>query len=111
MNTHLLQMFYKVSRLYRLEVSYKLGINQQISRSSLDFIKNWKGSDSYTDPFDDTYLQIIVWNGSKPIAAFREHVRAVEQGESFSLKGFFARILNYYLYTKTCKHDRDDVNT
>ncbi len=103
MNPNVLKLFYELSRLFRLEVTYKLGIDQKISKDTLDFIKHYKGSDTFTDPLDNTLLQIIVWNGDIPINVFRENSAAYDEKNAKSLYAFFMNTLVYFNY-KTCKH-------
>lgn len=104
MNPNVLKIFYELSKLFRLEVTYKLGMNQQVSKDTLAFIKHYKGSDKITDPLDDTLLQIIIWNGDIPINIFRETSAAYNEKDQKNLLSFFVNTSVYYKYI-TCKNE------
>ena len=103
MNPNVLKVFYKLSRLFRVEVTYKLGIDQRVGKDTLDFIKHYKGSNTFTDPLDDTLLQITIWNGDTPINIFRDTSAAYNEKDQKNLYAFFVDTLIYFK-SKTCKH-------
>lgn len=102
MNPNVLRLFYKASRVLRLEVTYKLGLDQEVSADTLGFIRHFKGNNKITDPLGPTMLQIIAWYQDTPINIFRESSQS--QGKD-TLISFFINTLRYFNY-KTCKHEK-----
>jgi hypothetical protein len=107
MNPNVLKLFYAASKKLRLEITYKLGLDQRVSADTLGFIKQYQGSPRITNPLDPTLLQIIAWDNDTPISIFRESSEAFNPDarpeETKSLYAFFVNTLNYLNY-KTCKH-------
>ena len=105
MNDTVLKLYNTLSKLCRLEVTFKLGANREMSKDAVEFIKHYQGSGKLTGIFDETYLQIIAWDGKVPISIFRESVLTYTVPPPQTIYSFFISTLRYYHYKhKTCKH-------
>ena len=104
MNANVLTYFYAASKIYRLEVTYKYGL-EQISADSMDFIKHYSKNPKFNlTNLDETMLQIIAWDEDNiPQGAFRESSLVdYDAKDRPNLQAFFRNILIYHKY-KTCK--------
>ena len=100
-----LKLFYALSKLCRLEITYKLGLDQSISKDSIAFIKNYQGSEKLTGILDETYLQIVIWDNAIPLSIFKEAVSTHEKNPRITLASFLYQTFHYYNFKhKTCKH-------
>ena len=95
MNAGTLKLFKELQKVSTLEITCKLGIDQEVSNDTLEFIKYYRQTSKYTDPFDETLLQIIIWKDNLPITAFRESSLAQNERDIKSLYSFFYKALTY----------------
>ena len=100
-----LRLFYVLSKLCWLEITYKLGLDQGISKDSIAFIKNYQGSEKLTGILDETYLQITIWDKSIPLSVFKESASTYQENPRITLASFLYQTFHYYNFKhKTCKH-------